>query len=219
MHSVIAAGVGFLNRMESTLQFNPNLTYPVYISEPLVVLTLSSLFEKQTWTTRQTWMVKSLRNAPNSSSLGFTFEVGPLLVLMENFWGKFNPLADAFHCSSSLGSRKVTLVSLKRGTDGILRSCPVSWNAGNSDHLGFKAKSPAEVLDFLNDPDGKAFLFPDTHMGPDMVCFLQDEKTKELIILAMQIKTSPRLNPAAWQKAILSVTPQFLYTMVVSITL
>jgi hypothetical protein len=214
MNDIIAAGIGFLDQMESNQPFDPDLNYPVYISEPLVVLSLSSLFEKQSWTTKQTWMVKSLRNAPNSSSLGFILEVA---LLMEIFGGKFSPLADAFHCSSSLGSRKATLVSLKGGTDGVLQSYPVSWNAGNSDRLGFKAKCPADVLSFLNNPDGTAFLFPDTHMGPDLMCFLQDEKTKELIILALQGKRS-HLDARTWQNAIISVTPQFFYTMVVSLT-
>ena len=216
MHSTIAAGVGFLDQKESTRQFTPDSRYPVYISEPLVVLSLSSLFEKQSWTTRQTWM-ELLRNAPNWSSLGFAFEVGPLLVLMGIFGGKFSPLADAFHCSTSLGSRKATLVSLKRGTDGVLQSYPVSWNAGNSDRFGFKAESPADVLNFLENPNGKAFLFPDSHMGPDLLCFLQDEKTKELIVVAMQDKTSPPLDAQTWQSAITSLTPQFFYTMVVCI--
>jgi hypothetical protein len=163
-------------------------------------------------------MAKSLRIAPNSSSRGFIFEVGPFLVLMDIFGGKFSPLADAFHCSSSLGSRKATLVSLKRGTDDVLQSYPVSWSTGNSDRLGFKAKSPVDVLTFLDNPDGMAFLFPDTHMGLDLLCFLQDEETKELIVLALQAKISPQLNPRTWDSALNSVTPQFFYTMVVGIT-
>jgi hypothetical protein len=126
--------------------------------------------------------------------------------------GQFSPLADAFHCSSSLWSRNVTLVSLRRRTDGVLQSYPVSWNAGNSDHLGFKANSPADALTFLDNLDRKAFLFPDTHMGPDMLCFLQDEKTKELIVLAMQDQTSPHLDAQAWQSALISATPQFFYS-------
>jgi len=218
MHDIIALGVGFLDKMASTRKFDPNATHLVYISEPLVVLSLSSLFEQHSWTTRKAWMVRSFRIAPNKSSLGFAFEGGPLCVLMEIFGGKFSPLADAFHCSESLGSRRATLVSLKRGADGVMQSHPVSWNAGSSDRFGLKARSPADVLTFLDNPDGKAFLFPDTHMGPDLLCFLQDEKTKELIVLALQDKTTPRLDARTWQSAIISVTPQFFYTMVVGIT-
>jgi hypothetical protein len=215
VHDIIASGVGFLDKAGSTREFNPDVNYPVYISEPLVVLSLSSLFEKQSWTTRQTWMVKSFRNARNNSSLGFVYAEVALCVLMEIFGGKFNPLADAFHCSGSLGSRRVTLVSLKRGADGMMQSYPVSWDAGSSDRFGLKARSPADVLAFLNDPNGKAFLFPDNHMGPDLSCFLQDEETKELILLAAQGKISPTLDARTWQSAVISVTPEFLYTVVV----
>jgi hypothetical protein len=216
MHDIIASGIGFLDKMTSTREFDPDVSYPVYISESLVVLSLSSLFEKQSWTTRQTWMIESFRNARNNSSLGFVYEEVALCVLMEIFGGKFNPLADAFHCSGSLGSRRVTLVSLKRGPDGVMQSYPVSWNAGSSDRFGLKARFPADVLAFLNDPNGKAFLFPDTHMGPDLLCFLQDE-TKELILLALQGKISPTLNAQTWQSAVISLMPEFFYTVVVCI--
>ncbi len=49
MQQMIALGVGFLAEMPSRLEDNVNL--PVYISEPLVVLSLRSIFETQRWTT------------------------------------------------------------------------------------------------------------------------------------------------------------------------
>jgi hypothetical protein len=59
----------------------------------------------------------------------------------------------------------------------------------------------------------RPFLFPDTQMGPDFLCFLQDEETKELILLALQAKASPTLNARIWPSAVISVTPQFFYTV------
>ena len=138
MHNVIALGVGFLGKMQ---EFDPDVNYPVYISEPLVVLSLSLLFEKGKWTMRQAWMINSFRNARNSSSLGFIFEEVALCVLMEVYGEKPNPLAEAVYCSESLGPRRVILVSLKRGADGVLQSHPVSWKASSSDRLGLKATS------------------------------------------------------------------------------
>lgn len=76
---------------------------------------------------------------------------------------------------------------------------------------------PAEVLTFLDNPDEKPFLFPDTHMGPDLLCFAQDEETKELILLAVQLKVSSIVKARTWKTAIISVTPQFFYTEVVCI--
>ncbi|KAF8510406.1 hypothetical protein BU17DRAFT_98110 [Hysterangium stoloniferum] len=214
MHEMIAWGVGFLDKMPYNWDFDAGVNYPVYILEPLIVLSLSSCFERQAWTTKKTWIEKSLRNSSSKASLGFVFEEATLFVLMTIFGEKFTALEDAFHCSESIGSRKVTLVSLRRGADNILQSSPVSWNAGSSDRFGFKAKSPTDVLSFLHNPDGKAFLFPDTHMGPDLLCFLQDEETMELIILALQAKVSPSVPANIWQRAIISVTPDFFYTVV-----
>jgi len=90
-----------------------------------------------------------------------------------------------------------------------MRSCPVSWRTGSSDCLGLRATSPTDVLAFLSDPDGKAFLFPDAHIGPDLLCFLQDEEMKELIVLALQARVSPKLNVKIWEDAVNSLSPQF----------
>ncbi|KAF8517282.1 hypothetical protein BU17DRAFT_91994 [Hysterangium stoloniferum] len=192
MHDIIGCGVGFLDTMTNPWEFKPNMNYPP-------------------WTTKKAWMEKSLCTAHNRGILGFVFEEVTLFVPMTIFGGKFAALKDAFHCSESIGLRRVTLVSLKRGVDedDILQSCLVSWNAGSSDRFGFKAGSPDDVLAFLQDPDRKAFHFPDTHMGLDLLCFLQDEETMELIILALQAKVSPTLKADTWQDAINSLIPEF----------
>ena len=219
MHDMIELGVGFLIDMPGTHPFRLDATHPVYISEPLVVLSLSSLFEKRGWTSRKEWMIRSLRTAPNASSQGFAFENVLPLVLMECFGGKFSPLADAFRCSEKLGSRKFTLVSLKRVASGEMQCCPVSWNAGSSDRLGLRARNPKDVLKYLDNPDGKAFLFPDNHMGANLLCLLQDEETGELVLVALQSKLTPDLNATNWRAALDSVTPELFYTMVVGIIL
>ncbi|KAF8340839.1 hypothetical protein F5887DRAFT_919439 [Amanita rubescens] len=211
MHDMIALGVGFLDKMPGIRTFDPNVTHPVYISEPLVVLSLSSLFGKRDWTSRKNWMVRSFRPTANRSSLGFVLEQALLLVLMEKFGGKSSRLADVFHCSEKLGSMKFTLVSLKRVAGNVMQSRPVSWDEGSSDRLGLKAQSPTDVLKFLEDPDGKAFLFPDTHMGGDLLCVLQNTETRELILVAIQSKLTPNLIAGIWQKALNSVTPELFY--------
>jgi len=106
------------------------------------------------------------------------------------FGGKECALSDAFDTDQPWGSRKVTLVSLKRGSDGQMWSFLVSWDSGSSDRLCYKASDPKDVVKFLNNPDGKCFLFPDDHMGPDLSCFVQDVVTKELVFLCLQSKIS-----------------------------
>ena len=216
-HEIISLGIGFLDDKPDAWELEPDLTYPVYISEPLVVLSLGSLFDDQSFTNRQEGMKRSLRLASNTSSLGYVFEEVVLVVLMDNFGGKSRPLSEVFECNDTLGSRKVTLVSLTRGTDGTMCSHPVSWKSGCSDHFGFKARSPKDVLAFFDNPDGKVFLFPDNQMGPDLFCFVQDEETKELILLAVQAKVSPNIASGTWISALNSITPDFFYTIVVGI--
>ena len=157
------------------------------------------------------WVTDAARSAPNNSTLGFVLEEALLLVLLEMFGGKECALSDAFDTDQPWGSRKVTLVSLKRRIDGKMQSCPVSWTSGSSDRLGFKATSPSQVIEFLNNPDGKCFLFPDTHMGPDLSWFFQDWETKELMLANAQGKLSETLAPAKWQRALQTVDPKFFY--------
>jgi len=219
MRTLIALGVGHLNTaIVPDNKFNPDTNYPVYICEPLTVLCLSLLFEEHSLTMRKTWIANSIHTGHNPLSLGYMLKDLTLLVLMEHFGGKFTPLCDDFHFSKSsscLGSRKVTLVSLKRSANDVMRCCPVSWKTGSSDCFGFKAESPTDVLKYLMDPNGKAFLFPDTHMGPDLMWFFQDKETGELIDAFTQDNKSKKLNLEAWIQAVNSVTPVFFYTVVV----
>ena len=58
------------------------------------------------------------------------------------------------------------------------------------------ATSPTQVIEFLNNPDGKCVLFPDGHMGPDLSWFFQDWETKELIFANVEGKLLETLTPA-----------------------
>ena len=216
MHAIIGLGVSHLNAIVPQQNYDPNTNHPVYIDEPLVILSLSSLFEVYSWTMRKKQITNSFRAARDKLALGIMFEEMALLVLMENFGGKATVLGNVclFGQPSPIGSRMVTLVSLKQNTDGTMQCCPVSWNEGCSDRIGFKANSPTDVLQFFQDPDRKAFLFPDNHMGPDLMCFVQDQETKELILLALQSKIAASLNTVAWLNAVDSIMPKFFYTVV-----
>ena len=213
VHELIELGIGHLQEVETDRTLIPNKDYPVYLCEPLVVLYLSSVFDKYPQTKKEVWIAEALRTACDPQSSGLVFEEAVLLVLLERFGGKSCALSDVFNCNQPWGSRKVTLVSLKRTADASMQCSPVSWTTGSSDRLGFRAESPKDVLEFLNNPDGKCFLFPDTHMGPDLMCFLQDEETKELILVAVQAKfIFPSLTVSDWLSAIETVTPEFFYT-------
>jgi hypothetical protein len=218
MHEFIDLGVGHLKTVHGE-EFDPNINHPVYISEPLVILSLSSTFEKQTWTKRSSWMSRCMSTAPTKSAFGDIFEETMLFVLMEKFGGKFTALGDVFRFgeSSSLKEREVTLVSLMRMADDSVSCHEASWQSGCSDRFGFKARSPEDAIAYFKDPKGIAFLFPDIHMGPDLIAFFKDKKTQELIILLLQAKARPKLDSKTWLGALESITPDFFYTMIVGV--
>ena len=217
MHEIIAQGIGFLDEHSCTQVFNPAISYPVYISEPLVILNLMSTFQTYSHVTRKRWLANAFCTARNSSSRGYVLEEVALCVLVDAFGSRVTELGKVFHCDPSLRSRKVSLVSLTPTLDGKLQTFPVSWTSGTSDRFGFKAQSPNELLNFLDNPRGRAFAFPDIHMGPDLLCFLQDEETKELILVALQAKVSKRLDTNSWLSALSSVNPKLFYSAVVCI--
>ena len=212
-HQTIASGIGHLKLIKHDLLLDTKDKYFAYLCEPLVVLFLSSTFAQRQETTNLSWLSDSTFTARNNSSLGFVFEEAVLMIILQMFGGEPRALSDAFHTDQPWGERKVVLVSLKRGADGDMYSCPVSWTSGSSDRLGFKATSPTQVIEFLNNPDGKSFLFPDTHMGPDLSWFFQDWETKELILANAQGKLSETLTPEKWHRALQTVDPDFFYTV------
>ena len=214
MHQTIAAGIGHLQEIGPDQRFDTETNYPVYLCEPLVVLYLSSILSRRPDTTVEAWVTDKARLASDNSARGPVLEEAILLVLLQKFGDEGCTLADVFDTDQLWGSRKVTLVSLKRRFDGQLQCCPVSLASGSSDRLGYKAKSPQDVVEFLNNPDGKCFLFPDNHMGPDVSCFLQDVETKELILLVLQSKLSEeKLTSLACLDALASVTPEFFFNV------
>jgi hypothetical protein len=214
---MIEFGIGHLKAVVSDGHFNDSdeANFPVYIAEPLIILHLRSLFERQSWTQRTTWLSNSMLTARNKSSIGTIFEEATMMVLIQNFGGKYTALDKVFHLgtSSPLGSREVTLVSLTRGTGDEMLSSEISWSKGSSDCVGFKAQSVENVLEFFADPKGKPFLFPDIHMGPDVVAFFVDKETQELIMFLVQAKSRPKLNFSTWMNALESITPDLFYSM------
>ena len=216
MHEAVALGIGHLDAIGLDQTMDQE-NYPVYFCEPLVLLHLSSVFESYSWTRSQAWIVETFRTARNRSTKGFILEDAAALMLVLMFGGQSRPLSDVFRCNQPWGSRKVSLVSLKLRGDGVMQCCPVSWNSGSSDCWGYKASSPADVLAFFDNPNGKAFLFPNDHMGPDLLFFLRDEDSGELILVGLQTKFKGSFDNTTWLSALNSIMPQFFYTVNVCI--
>ena len=217
MHDIIGFGVGHLAKVMPDETFDADTNHPVYIDEPLIILYLRCLFETWQWTSRKTWVGNLISSALERSEIGYIFEELVMMVLVDKFGNKFTALNDVFEFpqASTVGSRKVRLVSLRRDADGVMQCSPVSWTAGSSDRIGFKAGTPADVLAFFQDPCGQTALFPDVNCGPDLMIFFQEEETNELIGVSCQMKVSPTLGVTKWIEALDSVTPDYFYTVMV----
>jgi len=218
MHEIIELGVGHLAIIRPDEEFDAHINYPVCIDEPLIILYLRCLFETLPWASRKTWLTNSLYSARNKSlTTGYIFEDLVLMLLMQKFGDKFTALSDVFKFpqASTLKSRKVRLVSLQWDVDGMMRCSPVSWRTGSSDQIGFKAETPADVLEFLKDPCGKTALFSNANCGPDVIAIFQDEETNELISASFQMKASLDLKIEAWLKALDFVTPEYFDAVMV----
>lgn len=214
-HQLIAYGIGHLHNIPS----DGERELPVHLDEPLVVLFLRSFFEKSPDirdTSIKDWIRGSLRVARDQAARGLILEEIAMMVFIEKFGGKFTVLGDVFHFGkpSLLASREVTLVSLMR-IDDKMHACSVSWAEGSSTKFGFKAKTPLDVLRFLENPDGTPFLFPDNHMHPDLAFFFRDKESGEIIVVFAQSKAAKILNAQTWMEALDSVTPAFFYTQMV----
>jgi hypothetical protein len=212
MRQLIELGVGYLKAVGEN-EFNPEVNYPVYIDEPLLVLSLLSIFDSQEPTHARSWITRAFAAARNRSAIGSMFEELTALVLLENLGRKTTALGEVFHVADpSLASKKVTLVALRRTSEKVMQCDHLERGAYTSDRLCFKASNPDDVLLFLRNPAGIMFLFPDIHMGPDVIAFAQEQETGELIILAVQCKLS-KPTPQLWTDAVRSVTPDFFYTV------
>ena len=212
MHQLIELGVGYLKAVPAN-DFDSEINYPVYIDEPLLVLSLLSIFESQQPAHARSWITRAFITARNRSSLGSIFEEMVSLVLLENFGHKFTALGEVFHVADpSLASKKVALVALRRTSEEVVQCWHSERDAYTSDRLCFKASNPNDVLLFLHNPAGIMFLLPDIQMGPDVIAFAQEQETGELIILVVQCKISKSIKQLRTD-AVRSITPDFFYTV------
>ena len=64
MHELISLGVGHLKAVHEE-DFNTNINYPVYIDEPLLILSIISILERRQQMQRSTWVNHALFTARN----------------------------------------------------------------------------------------------------------------------------------------------------------
>jgi hypothetical protein len=98
MRSLVEHGVGYIKDVATDYEtFDAYDKYPVYIDEPLMVLSLMTLFEERDSTNRKTWLRHSLCSSRTKCSTGFIYEELAMMLLMEQFGSKFTALGDVFN--------------------------------------------------------------------------------------------------------------------------
>lgn len=167
-------------------------------------------------------------NHKNNSVDGNNGMENYVALYLAHVFSDWRSLGDVFtfegiDCDSTLASQKGRLVALRRDVNGALHAGEVSFPLGEMQApssaarvLGFNAASAPEVLSWLKqEADTRApFLFPNTHMGPDIIFCLQLQN-KRLIWVAMQVKyISGAMPQANLEHAIRSVTPSAFFVNV-----
>jgi hypothetical protein len=135
MCSWVEHGIGYIKDVVTDYEtFDAYNKYPVYIDKPLMVLSLMMLFEEQDLTNRKTWLQHLLCLSCTKCLTGFIYEELVMMVLMEQFGGKFTALGDVFnfHAQMPLTSTEVRLVSLTC-MDHRMSISEASWTSGSSD--------------------------------------------------------------------------------------
>ncbi|KAK0449572.1 uncharacterized protein EV420DRAFT_1766975 [Desarmillaria tabescens] len=172
--------------------FRCNAGKTVAMTEPFSSLSYMALLSSTNRDVFKKYMVEALLYISDKASL---FENLTVFVLMENL-GKPDGccLSDVIcfkNPAPSWAASRYRLIALvKDESDGTFTSVPVIWNSGASPRLGFKPAKPEEFHQWLVDPHGIPFIFPDVHHGAEGFAVLENTVTKERVFLAVQNKVA-----------------------------
>ncbi|KAK0430880.1 hypothetical protein EV421DRAFT_236211 [Armillaria borealis] len=185
------------HRARTLKQFKADALDCVWSVEPFGVIVLISLLRDVGTDVFNASMRYNATFASEQAQKGYIFEKLVTLVLMDAFGREGScVLNDVFRFAAPAPEwtkRRFRLVSLIRNDDG-LDSVPVTWKSGASPRLGYKAREPSDVLGWMKDPKGIPFLFPDNNHRSDAVVIIEEVKSGQRSILAIQDKAGARFS-------------------------
>ena len=211
------------------------------VDEPVVLLAAANFFSTKTSWTMQDYLETSLLSS-QAAERGFALERFGAFMLARAFELKTEsqsqshtpetsrsksstPLLSAsqtrlssvftfignhtkLHCESA------HLVSIGRDDENEYRYTPVKFSppSGSNYILGQSPSSSEETLEWLKNPNGTAFCFPDVNVGPDLILLLQLSDATILRVLVQFKHNSTRtLGPVKTEDAFRTTDPsQFL---------
>ncbi|SJL18403.1 uncharacterized protein ARMOST_21991 [Armillaria ostoyae] len=175
---------------QSSDSFRISLSTSVAMSEPFSSLSYMALLSSMNKHMFKTSMAGAILDGPNRSSL---FENLTVFVLMETLGRPDGCCLSDVVCFKNpapiWAASRYRLVGLvKNDSDDTFTSVPVAWNSGASPRLGFKPTQPEDFHQWLIDPHGIPFIFPDDHHGAEGFAVMENVTTKERVFLAVQNK-------------------------------
>ncbi|KAK0232058.1 hypothetical protein EDD85DRAFT_955892 [Armillaria nabsnona] len=193
---------------QSSDSFRISLSTSVAMSEPFSSLSYMALLSSMNKHIFKTSITGVMLDGPDRSSL---FENLMVFILMENLGRPDGCCLSDVICFKNpapiWAASRYRLVGLvKNESDDTFTSVPVAWNSGASPRLGFKPTQPEDFHQWLIDPHGVPFIFPDAHHGAEGFAVMENVTTKERVFLAVQNKvgqSEPFLNATSirekWQ--------------------
>ncbi|PBK63369.1 hypothetical protein ARMSODRAFT_1024109 [Armillaria solidipes] len=176
--------------------FMRNVDHSAAMTEPYTSLSYMALLsskKKHVFKTAMAWALL------DPSERGSLFEDLTVFVLMENLGRPDGCCLSDVICFRNpapiWAASRYRLVGLvKNESDDTFTSAPVTWNSGASPRLGFKSTQPEDFHQWLSDPHGVPFIFPQVYHGAEGFAVLENIATKERVILAVQNKVG-RIEP------------------------
>ena len=144
-----------------------------------------------------------------------------LIIYLRKVFEKATRLHDIFTFRSDFANRKdlegkfeLVVVSTTAGTnEQTWKVSLVTPSSGPSSNVGLKAKDDDSVVGWISkNEEYYAFCFPTESAGPDVLFFLRNEATEQLLLVAMQAKNYQTVGKQILIQGVDTVTLPFWKT-------
>ncbi|KAG8817217.1 hypothetical protein FRC17_011324 [Serendipita sp. 399] len=175
--------------------------------EPLAILGLVKFLEQQNLRLER-YLMEAL-NTANPSARGFAFEPFGAYLLARAFSSP-RPLSEVFEFvrDCKLQEETAELVALEQ-FHGSFSFTPLNIKSDvRSTHvLGYSPLTADETLKWLQNPQGSAFCFPPSAIGPDLIFVLRLTRDGTFLRVCVQFKHTKKLDSVETAKAIRTTDP------------
>ena len=152
-------------------------------------------------------------NTSNAAYRGIVFEAFGAYLLARAF-SVPTPLSKVFEfvgggkANEALQDEPAELVTLERdGDDFQTTTLQIEKHHRSSHVVGCSPPTAADTLEWLQNPQGSAFCFPASTVGPDLIFVLRLTSDNTVLRVCVQFKYTENLSPQSSEKAIRTTDP------------